>query len=119
MEAVICPHCKGRTEVLETIQRDNPVTRRRRRCTACTRRFSTVEIMVNARAALAPDLEAAVKQLARGRKVDVEAVAAAIRVDRRKIQIAREQRERDRYDDEHAAPSRLGRHNMRREMKGY
>lgn len=116
---MICPHCKARTEVLETIQRSEPVTRRRRSCTSCKKRFSTDERMVNARAPIAPDIEAAVKTLARGRKFDAEAIAAAIAVDRRKKKIAAEIRERERYEDEHAAPRRLRGETLRRELKGY
>lgn len=123
-----CPKCKAKTEVLETARAES-ATRRRRRCTACGERFSTLETQAGCRQTITviPQdfAEGFAKQ--RGRrgapKVDVEAIAAAIRVDRRKRAIAAEQRalrnKSDVYDDDDAAPSRLSRAGLRREIEGY
>lgn len=114
---MICPKCKQRTEVLETAQRDQPITRRRRRCIACYHRFTTIETLVG-HEKQSLDLVEAVRVLGRKRKgFDAEAIAAAIAVDRRKAKIAREQRERE-YN-EHAAPRHLSGAVLRRELKGY
>ena len=123
-----CPKCKAKTEVLETAKAEQN-TRRRRRCTACGHRFSTVESSAELQQVVTiipQDFAEGFKRKAGRRgapKVDVEAIAAAIRVDRRKAAIAADQRaNRTRsevYDDDDAAPSRLSRVALRREIKGY
>ena len=120
---MICPKCKGRTEVLETVNRDKPVTRRRRRCTSCTHRFTTHELQIEKLSRQPGDpmeLALKVRRLMGRKRCDPEAIAAAIAVDRRKAKIAREQRERDQdrgpYAEEHRAPRRLNRELLKREL---
>ena len=45
-----CPDCGARAEVLDSRPRPDGGVRRRRRCTSCRRRFTTIE-----RRSLAPD----------------------------------------------------------------
>lgn len=123
-----CTKCKAKTEVLETARADG-ATRRRRRCTSCGDRFSTLEQLVGAKVetTIIPRDFAEGFTRNNGRrgkpKVDTEAIAAAIRVDRRKRAIAAEQRalrnKSDVYDDDDAAPTRLSGAGLRRELKGF
>lgn len=115
---MICPDCKGRTEVLEVMQRGQ-ITRRRRRCLEAGHRFSTMESIVGHEKQHADLVEAVAKAGRRSKSFDAEAIAAAIATDRRKAKIARAQQARDRYDDDHAAPRHLRGHVLRRELKGY
>lgn len=77
--------CGGRTEVLETIQKPYG-TRRRRRCVACTARFSTTEL-TNADIETHVEERVMQRMSSSGNKVDPEAIAAALAVDRRKAEI--------------------------------
>jgi hypothetical protein len=43
VKGVRCTSCNSRTAVLETVQRRDGATRRRRECTECGRRFTTEE----------------------------------------------------------------------------
>jgi len=125
---VNCPKCKAKTEVLETARAES-ATRRRRRCTTCGERFSTLETQAGCRQTVTIIPKDFAEGFTRnsGRrgkpKVDTEAIAAAIRVDRRKRAIAAEQRavrnKSDVYDDDDAAPTRLSGVGLRREIKGY
>lgn len=113
---MICPECKGRTEVLEVSHRGH-LTRRRRRCLEHGHRFSTLESIVGHEKQRVGLVDAVANVRGRQKNFDAEAIAAAIAVDRRKAKIAREQRAR--YEDEHAAPRHLRGDVLRRELKGY
>lgn len=106
-----CPKCKQRTEVLEVGAHGSDATRRRRSCTGCKHRFSTIEVTHEYRRRAAPVI--------RGTRLEPEVLQAMLNVDQRKKKIARDQRARERYDDEHAPPRRLGRGELRRELKGH
>ena len=118
-----CPKCKERTEVLETAQRHEAPTRRRRRCLspACQHRFTTAESSLDSVRQVAPgDLELELRKITGKRRgYDPEALAAAISVDRRKRQIALEQRRLERYDDDDAPPHVLNKTTLRLELEGY
>ena len=122
-----CPKCKDRTEVLETRPAATYI-RRRRRCLNphCLKRFTTTESRV---AGLPVAGEAALRARALAREfsskvADPEALEAALTVDMRRAEIARQQRaqrraERDTwYDDDgfDAAPTRLDRDALKREL---
>lgn len=42
----LCPACRGKTEVTDSRPQDD-VIRRRRRCTVCGKRFTTIEIRLD------------------------------------------------------------------------
>lgn len=128
-----CPKCKGRTEVLETVQKAQ-ATRRRRQCIApaCGLRFTTTEVSADAPIArLAPNAQALISRLIAPEfkgsgNYDPEALAAAIAVDQRKLAIKRAQRvkaasERQAWYDTgfDAAPDSLTDSDLRRELEGY
>lgn len=108
-----CLECEARTEVLETIQRPHG-TRRRRRCLECEYRFTTTEVANDRMLDYARDL---FKKAGKGWPQDVEAVAAALAVDRRKKQIAARQRRKEfeDYYGEHA-PDHLEEWQLREEL---
>jgi transcriptional regulator NrdR family protein len=121
-----CPKCREKSEVLETETREGRPTRRRRRCLNphCQHRFTTAEealenmLRVTGEGDLVRELRRVGGKPRKG--YDPEALAAAICVDRRKQQIAREQRQRvEQYDGEDGPPRRLNRFTMRRELQGY
>lgn len=119
-----CPKCKERTEVLETAQRPDAPTRRRRRCLSpsCQHRFTTAESSLDSlvRHTGPGELELELKKITGKRRgYDPEALAAAISVDRRRKQMALEQRRRERYDDEDAPPRTLSRESLNRELGRY
>lgn len=116
---MICLKCNGRTEVLETAQKTAQITRRRRRCTLCGDRFSTIETPVGHEKRETKLGEVMTAVAHRTRRIEPEVLTAMLATDRRKARIAREQRARERYDDEHAAPSSLRGEALRRELKGY
>lgn len=123
-----CPKCKDKTEVLQTWPGE--VTKRRRRCLnpSCLHRFTTRESTGNtAPADITTESVMASLNLKkrRGSQFDVEAIAAAIAVDKRKAALRRAQREAERsewsegYDLVDPAPARLDRRGLRRELEGY
>ncbi len=111
---MICPHCAGRTEVLETAQRGQ-ITRRRRRCVECEKRFSTLESIVGHEKPSAPLVEILAHK---SRPIEPDVLKAMLNVDRRKAKIAREHRDL-RYDEDQRAPRSLRGDALRRELKGY
>lgn len=122
-----CEKCGGRTEVLETKQRDQR-TLRRRQCLDCGNRFTTREALndqsfVSIEEALPGWLKKAARK---GKPMDVIAISAAIATDRRRARIREEQRALDRKErdalrdagfDEQA--DALDRESLRRELEGY
>lgn len=128
-----CPKCRGRTEVLETVQKAN-ATRRRRHCIAptCGWRFTTTETSADAVGPRpGPNASALVARLIAPEfkgsgNYDPEALAAAIVIDQRKLEIKREQRaraarERQAWIDSgfDEAPDSLSERDLRRELEGY
>jgi transcriptional regulator NrdR family protein len=122
-----CDQCGGNTEVLETVQAGK-YTRRRRQCLHCGARFTThemprEELQKNAEDSVPAWLEKAVK---RGKRLDQEAIMAAVRTDRRRAKIREEQlalarKERDAmrdagFDDQ---ADELDAEMLRRELEGW
>jgi transcriptional regulator NrdR family protein len=113
--------------VLETVQR-NERTRRRRECLSCSARFTTVETPQEQRIkSVAESIPDWLKKLAaRGRRLDDEAIMAAVRTDERRAKIREEQlaltrKERDAlrdagFDEQADA---LDAEMLRRELEGY
>lgn len=94
-----CPKCGGRSEVVQTIQRPGS-TERRRLCLAvsCRHAFRTRE---SAQAMDLPEpalgqIEAALRDVQPTGRFDNEALAAALRVDARRREIQRAERDQDR-----------------------
>jgi transcriptional regulator NrdR family protein len=122
-----CPKCSGRTEVLETTQKQGR-TRRRRECLDCSTRFTTREVMADEVHRNAEDSipEWIRKAARRKQRLDEEAIVAAVRVDRRRAVIREQQlelarKERDAlleagFDEE---AGRLTEEMARRELEGY
>lgn len=77
-----CFECDGRTEVLETIQRPDNTTRRRRQCLDCGTRFTTAEFEQGRL------IEKAHEAMSSRRRVDRDIIAAIRNLDRRKAEIA-------------------------------
>jgi transcriptional regulator NrdR family protein len=114
---MICPHCSSKTEVLETAQR-GVITRRRRRCleSGCGKRFSTIESLIGHEKPNVAVAEIAQAVARKTRRIEPEVLKAMLATDRRKARIARAQRESFERYDEHAAPRRLTREQMKREL---
>lgn len=123
-----CPKCKDRTDVLET-RTTSVAIRRRRRCLNphCEYRFTTTESAAAAPVVPVADeaavrARALVKELG-SRRVDNEALEAALAVDMRRAEIARKQREERRrlrdvsFDDGFdPAPDHLDEESLKREL---
>lgn len=126
-----CEQCGHRTEVLETTQKGQN-TNRRRQCLQCGHRFTTRELPVSALASLGNEDEMPgwLKRLAGHRRksvaIDVEAIWAGVRVERRRRAIQERQREAERdriaelreagLDDQAAE---IEQEQLRRELEGY
>lgn len=121
-----CPKCGGKSEVLETAPQGDR-TKRRRRCLtpSCLYRFVSYEHregdLVTARPQDPDALPEWIDKIRDRPGVDREAIAAAYRVDRRRAQIAREQRERAREERgaEWDEDPPLTREELMKEIRGY
>ncbi len=127
MHAVKCQKCGGRTEVLETTQR-NAKTNRRRQCLHCGHRFTTREqpaedAFVHAEQAIPEWLRRAARRRSR---LDEEAIMAAVRTDRRREEIrqsrlALDRKERDALRDAglDEQADEIDQDMLQRELRGY
>jgi len=120
---VRCPKCKSNTEVLETIQQSGK-TKRRRRCLApaCLYRFASFETPEGAASptnATDPSLPEWLENVRSRPGVDKEALVAAYNVDRRRKEIAQEQRRRARLEREFEDDPPMTKDEIMFEIRGY
>lgn len=119
-----CAKCGGKTEVLETLPQ-NGVTKRRRHCLtpACGYRFVSYERSEADQLAVPAEGELPewITRIRDRPGVDREAIAAAYRVDRRRAQIAIEQRRkaREERETEWDEEPPLTQEELMKELRGY
>jgi hypothetical protein len=118
-----CPKCKSNTEVLETIQQAGQTKRRRRcLCPSCLYRFSSYETPEGAQQPTSSEapLPEWLERVRNRPGVDKEALIAAYNVDRRRKEIAAEQRRRHRQEaGDYDEDPPLTRDELMREIRGY
>ena len=114
-----CPKCKARSSVIRTERGQHGERTRTRQCDAprCGCRFVTVEQLRLSPIVEPIDTDTRTHALARDAGYDREAIAAAIRTDRRRAAIARRQaieRAAELDDGDYDAPA-----DAMRELRGY